>query len=100
VAGDDVAAGIIHDAARELAISACAAAARLFEPGEPVLVSYAGNVFQASHLVLEPFTRELEERRPGTSVVAPEGDPLAGAVLLAELGFGLPSQAGILETWT
>jgi hypothetical protein len=32
--------------------------------------------------------------------VAPEGDPLAGAVLLAELGFGLPSQPGILETWT
>jgi N-acetylglucosamine kinase-like BadF-type ATPase len=100
VAGDEVAAGIIHDAARELAISACAAAARLFEPGEPVLVSYAGNVFQASDLVVAPFTRELEERRPGTSVVAPEGDPLAGAVLLAELGFGLPCQAGILETWT
>ena len=99
-AGDDVAAGIIQAAARELAISACAAAARLFEPGEQVLVSYAGNVFQAGDLVIEPFTRELEERRPGTSVVAPEGDPLAGAVLLAELGFGLPCQAGILETWT
>ncbi len=99
-AGDHVAARVIHDAARELAISACAAAARLFEPGEPVLVSYAGNVFQASDLVIGPFTRELEERRPGTSVVAPEGDPLAGAVLLAELGFGLPSQPGILETWS
>ncbi len=93
-AGDEWRAGILHDAARELAISACAAAARLFEPGEPVLVSYAGNVFQASDLVIGPFTRELEERRPGTSVVAPEGDPLAGAVLLAELGFGLPCRAG------
>jgi N-acetylglucosamine kinase-like BadF-type ATPase len=99
-AGDEVAAGIVKDAARELAISACAAAGRLFEPGEPVLVSYAGNVFQAGALVVEPFTRELQERRPGTSVVPPAGDPLAGAALLAELGFGLPTQAGILETWT
>ena len=98
--GDEVALAILRDAARELAISACAAAARVFKPGDAVLVSYAGNVFQAGDLVLEPFTRELEARRPGTSVVAPSGDPLDGAFLLAELASGLQSQRGILQTWT
>jgi N-acetylglucosamine kinase-like BadF-type ATPase len=98
--GDETAVGILHDAARELAISACAAAARLFEPGEPVLVSYAGNVFQAGELVVEPFTRELQERRPGTTVAPPGGDPLDGALLLAALAGELQPEPGILETWT
>jgi glucosamine kinase len=99
-AGDETALAILRDAARELAVSACAAAARLFEPEEPVLVSYAGKVFQAGDLVVEPFTRELQERRPGTSVVPPSGDPLAGALLLAELGSALRPERGILQTWT
>jgi N-acetylglucosamine kinase-like BadF-type ATPase len=99
-AGDEAARAILHDAARELAISACAAAGRLFEPEEPVLVSYTGNVFQAATLIVEPFTREVEALRPGASVVPPSGDPLAGAFLLAELASGLQSQRGILQTWT
>ena len=98
--GDEVALAILRDAARELAISACAAAARAFDPEDAVLVSYAGNVFQAGDLVVGPFTRELETRRPGTSMVAPSGDPLDGAFLLAELASGLKSQRGILQTWT
>ena len=36
---------ILRDAARELALSACAALERLFDPGEEAAVSYAGNVF-------------------------------------------------------
>ena len=99
-AGDEPALEIVRDAARELATSVCAAAARLFEPDEPVVVSYTGNVFQAAALILEPFTREVETLRPGASLVPPSGDPLAGAFLLAELGFGLRPERGILETWT
>jgi N-acetylglucosamine kinase-like BadF-type ATPase len=98
--GDGTALAIVRDAARELAISACAAAERLFDPGEAVLVSYAGNVFQAGEPILEPFTREVEARRPGTSIVAPAGDPLAGAFLLVELAPGLEPAPGILRTWT
>jgi glucosamine kinase len=97
--GDEVAQSILSQAARELATSACAAAGRLFEPEDPVLVSYSGNVFQAAALIVEPFTREVEALRPGASVVAPSGDPLAGAFLLAELAPGLRSEPGILETW-
>jgi glucosamine kinase len=99
-AGDDLARGILEDAARELAITACAALARLFEPGEPAIVSYTGNVFRAAELVVEPFTREIEARRPGSQVVAPSGDPLAGAKLLAELCPQLDPQPGIVQTWS
>ena len=98
-AGDEHARTILADAARELAISVCAAAGRLFQPGEQVAVSYAGSVFQAGDLIAGPFRSEVETRLPGASVVAPEGDPLAGAVLLVELAQDLQDQSGILRTW-
>jgi glucosamine kinase len=98
-AGDEYALTILVDAARELALSACAAAGRLFEAGEPVVVSYAGSVFEAGELVLAPFRREVETRLPGAEVVAPEGDPLAGALLLVELAGDLHDEPGILRTW-
>lgn len=99
-AGEEAALGILRDAGRELAISACAAARRLFEAGEPVLVSYTGNVFQAGEPVLQPFRAEVEARLPGASVVAPAGDPLAGAFVLAGLAPELHPEPGILQTWT
>jgi N-acetylglucosamine kinase-like BadF-type ATPase len=97
-AGDAHARTILEDAARELALTACAALGRLFEPDEPALVSYAGNVFRAGALVVGPFTRSVSERRPGTRVVPPEGDALAGAALLAGLETELQPEPGIL--WT
>lgn len=98
-AGDEHARVILTDAARELAISAWAAANRLFEPGEPVLVSYAGSVFQAGELVAGPFRRELEGRLPEASVEEPAGDPLDGALLLVELAPDLHEWPGILRRW-
>jgi N-acetylglucosamine kinase-like BadF-type ATPase len=98
-AGDEQARAILAAAARELAISACAAAGRLFEPGEPIVVSYAGNVFGAGELIAEPFRSEVETRLPRASLMEPEGDPLAGALLLAELASGLEDEPGILCTW-
>jgi N-acetylglucosamine kinase-like BadF-type ATPase len=95
-AGDDTARGVLRDAARELAISACAALDRLFEPREEALVSYAGNVFAAGPGLSEPFVREVVARRPGTRVVPPQGDPLAGAALLARRGQELRPQPGIV----
>jgi glucosamine kinase len=98
-AGDEYARVILTDAARELAISASAAAGRLFEPGEPVLVSYAGSVFEAGELIAGPFGREVEERLPEASVEEPAGDPLEGALLLVELAADLQQEPGILRTW-
>jgi N-acetylglucosamine kinase-like BadF-type ATPase len=94
-AGDEHAVAILAGAARELALSARAALDRLFEPGEPAVVSYTGNVFQAGAPLLEPFAREVA-RRPGTRVLPPAGDSLAGAARLAGLGDELPPQPGIL----
>jgi glucosamine kinase len=98
-AGDEQARAILAAAARELAISACAAAGRLFEPGEPIVVSYAGNVFGAGELIAGPFRSEVETRLPRASLMEPEGDPLAGALLLAELASELEEEPGILCTW-
>jgi N-acetylglucosamine kinase-like BadF-type ATPase len=97
--GDEYARTILAHAARELAISTCAAAGRLFKRGEEVLVSYAGSVFDAGELILEPFRREIEERLPVSSVVEPEGDPLAGALVLVELAPELRDEPGILRRW-
>jgi N-acetylglucosamine kinase-like BadF-type ATPase len=95
-AGDPHAGAILADAACELALTACAALGRLFDPEEAAAVSYAGNVFKAGSPLLEPFTHEVLSRRPGTEVRAPEGDALAGAARLAWLGEGLRPQAGLL----
>jgi N-acetylglucosamine kinase-like BadF-type ATPase len=94
-AGEPHAEAIVADAARELALTACAALARLFEPDEPAVVSYAGNVFRAGKPLLRPFTREVLSRRPGTEVLPPDGDSLAGAALLAVLE-DLRPQPGLL----
>jgi N-acetylmuramic acid 6-phosphate etherase len=95
-AGDRHAAAIVADAARELAITGCATLGRLFEPDEPAALSYAGNVFRAGTQLLEPFMEEVAARRPGTEVVPPAGDALAGAALLAGLDDGLRPEPGLL----
>jgi len=95
-AGDERAAAILRDAGRELATSACAALARLFTPGEEAVVSYAGNVFLAGAALLDAFRHEVAARRPGTQIVAPAGDSLAGAALLAERAQMLRPERGIL----
>ena len=97
-AGDAPALRIMRDAAHELALSACAALERLFDPGEAASVSYAGNVFLAGAVLLEPFERALRERRPEAEFVAPEGDSLAGAALLAARTEELRPERGLL--WT
>ena len=97
-AGDPHAVAILADAGRELAMTACAALGRLFEPDTPATVSYAGNVFRSGALLLEPFTRSLLEQRQSTEVVPPAGDALAGAAVLAEAQGALRPEPGIL--WT
>jgi N-acetylglucosamine kinase-like BadF-type ATPase len=95
-AGDAWASAILRDAGRELAISACAALERLFSAREQAAVSYAGKVFLAGPALLDPFAEEVAARRPGTEVVAPAGDSLAGAALLAERAETLRPEPGIL----
>jgi N-acetylmuramic acid 6-phosphate etherase len=95
-AGEPHAVAVVGDAARELANTACAALGRLFDPDEPASVSYAGNVFRAGTPLLDPFRQEVLLRRPGTEIVPPQGDALAGAALLAALADGLRPEPGLL----
>ena len=94
--GDAHALAILEEAGNELARTGAAALAKLFEPAEPAALSYAGNVFRAGAPLMEPFRRSLLEHRPGTELVPPAGDPLAGAVRLAGVGGDLRPEPGIL----
>jgi glucosamine kinase len=96
--GDEHARAILERAACELALTACAAIGRLFEPDEHALVSYVGNVFRAGPLLVDTFSRSVVERRPETAVSAPAGNSLAGAARLAGLVGELRAEPGIL--WT
>lgn len=95
-AGDELAGAILRDAGRELALSACAALERLFSADDEAALSYAGNVFLAGPALTEPFAERVRERRPGTEIVPPAGDSLAGAALLAERAETLRPERGIL----
>jgi glucosamine kinase len=94
--GDTAACSILEDAGRELAVTACAALERAFDPGEPAAVSHSGSVFEAGPLLVDAFARELARRRPDAKLLPPEGDALAGAALLAERGPALTRDRDLL----
>ena len=89
--GDEVAASIWAEAARELATSAAACAHRLFRDTDPVPVSWAGGLFSADDLLLAPFLERLTGLLPGAVPTPPAGDALDGAARLAE-----PTGPGLL----
>lgn len=94
--GDAASVRILADAAEELALSASAALDRALGDDEPATVSYAGNVFRAGQPLLEPFAQALVRHRPGTTLVAPAADALAGAAMLARDPDAVAPQPGLL----
>jgi N-acetylglucosamine kinase-like BadF-type ATPase len=94
--GDAEARLILEDAGRDLAVTACAALERAFDPGETASVSYSGSVFAAGPPLVDAFAEELARRRPDAKLVPPEADALAGAALLAELGPALMQDRDML----
>jgi len=88
-ASDAVCAGIIDQAAAELANSAIVALRRVGEDAVPeTLVSLQGKVFLDPRL-RAGFEAALARAVPGASVVPPQGDGLDGAAML----FGLPDDS-------
>lgn len=81
--GDAPARAIWTEAAGELAASAAACARRLFPPGSPVPISWAGGLFTAEDLLLAPFLERLSELVPDAVATPPAGDALDGAASLA-----------------
>jgi N-acetylglucosamine kinase-like BadF-type ATPase len=80
VDGDPYAASIMSAAGREAARSAVAA----LDPALPPVVSATGGVFRAGGALVEQFERTLSEMRPDVALRPPAGDPLDGALILAE----------------
>jgi N-acetylglucosamine kinase-like BadF-type ATPase len=79
--GVPAAVDIMNDAARELALLACAVRRLLFPPGAPTRVTYWGGVFR-SQIVLGHF-RELLKSEAGVRVRSPSYEPSIGALLEA-----------------
>ncbi len=81
--GDSVAKEIWAIAAREVAQTATAALGRVFAPDAPVSVSWTGNLFDASDLILQPFQQQVAAMWRTARLLAPRGTALSGAELLA-----------------
>ncbi|MFJ7958783.1 N-acetylglucosamine kinase [Streptomyces sp. NPDC096319] len=76
---DPVAAGILARAGAHIAEAAEAAC-----PAEPgAVVALTGGLFRMGEPLLAPLRAALAELLPGARTVAPDGDPLAGAVGLS-----------------
>jgi N-acetylglucosamine kinase-like BadF-type ATPase len=79
--GDPIAIGILHNAARELALLAGSVRRQLWAEGEPARVTWVGGVFR-SLILLERF-RTLVSLEANTVCQAANHGPAAGALLLA-----------------
>lgn len=77
--GDPVARGLLAEAGTEAARSALAA----LGDDLPPRVAPTGGLFRAGGALVEAFEARLATR-PGVVLVPPQGDPLDGALLLAE----------------
>lgn len=88
--GDTCAAGILDDAARELAVLVDTTRTRLaFEPQETVPVSYSGGVFSAAR-VRRAFADQLAVLHEGYQLRLPLYSPVIGAALYAAKLAGTP----------
>jgi N-acetylglucosamine kinase-like BadF-type ATPase len=83
--GDPVAAGILHQAAQQLAMQAVSVQGQLFTEGEPVRSSWAGGVFE-SRILLERFRSIMSIE---TQCAPPDHGPAVGALLLAYRAAGI-----------
>lgn len=81
--GDQVARGILRDAAGELARAAVAVIGQLRMEHESFNVSFVGGVFEAGELILEPLRELIQEAAPNSRLVAPIDPPVVGAARMA-----------------
>ncbi|MEU1888750.1 BadF/BadG/BcrA/BcrD ATPase family protein [Micromonospora sp. WMMD987] len=83
-AGDDDAARIWRRAGELLAESVVGALFRVGLEATPVPVAGTGGLFRATDLLWSPFTTALRAAAPTAQPVPAAGDPLAGALALAD----------------
>jgi N-acetylglucosamine kinase-like BadF-type ATPase len=85
--GDPIAIGVLHNAARELAMLVSSVRRRLWAEGEPARVAWVGGVFRSS-ILLERF-QMLVSLEENTTCEAPKHGPAFGALLLAYRAAGM-----------
>ncbi|MGH9802624.1 MAG: BadF/BadG/BcrA/BcrD ATPase family protein, partial [Blastocatellia bacterium] len=81
--GDEVAIGILRDAASELAKTACAVIDQLRMERDTFRVAYVGGVFEAGELILKPLREEIYSIAPNAEVAPPLDPPVIGAARMA-----------------
>lgn len=97
LAGDAVARDIVENGVTALVRIACGVADQLFDPDEPVSVYPTGGVFAATELVLDPFTRGVEQARPGSPIHQPRFSPALGALFRAAIDHGIAVDEAFLN---
>jgi len=85
--GDPVAIGILHNAARDLALLAASVRRQLWNEGEAARVAWVGGVFQSA-ILLARF-RTVVSLEGNTICEAPKHGPAAGALLVAYRAAGI-----------
>lgn len=86
----DITAGVIWEQAAEQLAQLAIAAGREFEP----TFSWAGRLFDAGELIIEPICAAILKGRPGATIVPPLGQSADGALLLAHHGLADVSPFG------
>ena len=95
--GDEVAAEILRDACRSLAVAAAAAAKKAGLKGG-VKVGVCGGVFEGSAEFRAEFEKALKKLLPEAEVVSPAVKPAVGALLLAYRCGGVQLKEEVVDT--
>ncbi|MGW1408941.1 N-acetylglucosamine kinase [Streptomyces sp. NPDC002403] len=81
---DPVAAGILREAAEHIAEAAAAVCPEAGIDGEPCEVALTGGLFRMGEPLLVPLREELSRQVPQARAVPGSGDPLTGALSIAQ----------------
>jgi len=67
--------------------------------GEGLTVSWAGSVFNAADLIVDPFIAAVAKELPGAIVTCPVGGALEGAARLIESNLSATPHAKLVARW-
>ena len=95
--GDEVAVGILRDAAKELANTLSGVIRKLRMEGDEFPIGLIGGVFKAGELVTNPLGNEIKRIAPRAYLTFPRFLPVAGACLIALEKAGVKLTDGILR---
>jgi N-acetylglucosamine kinase-like BadF-type ATPase len=97
-AGDQVAAGLLDQAGRDLAAAALAVIAQLDMQDSGMNVYTTGGAFRAGRLLLDPFKAAIRAHSAASSVHDASFSPVIGALFLALQATGSSLSADLIES--